>query len=86
MAREATLHWEHLRGNSIGKYSKNIPSKLWDLVTTEDNSADIASRDATASQLYENKLSWTGPNSLESDRAHWLQYKPTNEETKAERD
>ena len=62
-----------------------MPRNLWDHVPTEDIPADIASRDATASQLYENKLSWTRPNSLESDTTLWRQYRPTNAETQEKR-
>ena len=53
--------WNTFVANRVANIQEILPRNHWDHVPTEDNPADIASRGATASQLIENKLWWTGP-------------------------
>ena len=53
--------WNTFVANRVANIQEILPRNHWDHVPTEDNPADIASRGSTASQLFENKLWWTGP-------------------------
>ena len=78
--------WNTFVANRVANIQEILPRNHWDHVPTEDNPADIASRGATASQLFENKLWWTGPNWLESNTTYWPHYRPTNEENQEKRE
>ena len=57
--------------NRVVKITDILPSDQWQHVSSEDNSADLASRATFPSQLVNNPLWWKGPSWLKKDPKSW---------------
>lgn len=53
--------WEKYVANRVSQINSIIPSKQWNYVKSEENSADCATRGLSPSQLITFKLWWEGP-------------------------
>ena len=73
--------------NRVGQIQSHSDKSQWRHVPTDQNPADIATRDISISELSENPLWWKGPNFLIKNEADWpAEFKApeSNEETKGE--
>ena len=71
--------------NRIGQIQSHSDSKQWRHVPTDQNPADIATRDITMSEMVDSKLWWKGPDFLSKSEVDWPQeFKPPEKSDSSE--
>ncbi|KAH7706046.1 Pao retrotransposon peptidase family protein, partial [Aphelenchoides avenae] len=75
---QGALYWMRDTAHRYGRFVQNrldeirrVPNVSFRYINTHDNPADVASRGATAPELRDHKLWWTGPSFLRSSEDQW---------------
>ncbi|GAB0093955.1 hypothetical protein DMENIID0001_091490 [Sergentomyia squamirostris] len=63
--------WDTYVSNRVAKIHSKFPREIWNHVVSEENPADIATRQIAAKHIKEKKLWWRGPSWLRQEPHTW---------------